>query len=152
MILLLELVAALLVAFLVLRRLEGAVALAALALVALGFLALLLLEAGRPRQAALVGTPVLAALVLAGGGLWVLRRYPRTPALLSGALVGALLGVPSFVAVLRLIEGLGWTDAEQYPAVRIAVAFVTVAATAALGGFLGYRRARPAKGSAPHEQ
>jgi hypothetical protein len=128
------------VAAIVLRKLEGAAAAAGLVLTALGVVALLLLELGRPREAVRLGAPVLGVVALFVGGAWVLRRHPRVPGLLAGSAVGALLGVPLFVAVLKLVEHLGWSDAEQYPTVRIAVSVAVVSLAAVAGGWVGWRR------------
>ncbi len=137
----LEIVAAIVIAVLVLRKLEGASAAVALVLGALGFLAVVLLELGRPREAVRLGAPVLAVLLLGGAAIWVVRRQPRVPGLLAGAVVGALVGVPLFVGVLRVIEQLGWRDAEHYPQVRNLVALAVVSLAAVVGGWVGWLRA-----------
>lgn len=128
------------VAVLVLRRLEGAAAAVALVLGALAFVAVMLLERGRPREAVGVGAPVLAVLLLGAAALTVARRHPRAPRIVAGAIVGALVGVPLFVAALKLVEHLGWRDAEQYPLVRLAFSLAVVSVSAVVGGWVGWRR------------
>ncbi|HET8734847.1 MAG TPA: hypothetical protein VFM45_13860 [Anaeromyxobacteraceae bacterium] len=140
---LLAIVVGVVVAVLVLRKLEGAAASVALVLGALAFLAVMLLERGRPRVAAGVAAPVFLVLLLGGVATWVSRRQPRAARVVAGAVVGALVGVPAFVAVLQLIEHLGWRDAEQYPMVRVSVAIVVVSVAAVAGGWIGWRRSAP---------
>ncbi len=133
------------VAVLALRKLEGAAAAVALVLGGLAFAVVMLLERGRPREAVLVGGPVLAVLLVAAAALVVTRRHPRAVRLVAGAVVGALVGIPLFVAVLRLVEHLGWSDAEQYPAIRVGVAIAVMSVTAVAGGWIGWRKAVPAR-------